>query len=299
MIKYLYLNDKSNFDFCMEIDKGSCTIGAFDGIHLGHLKIFNELINNSEGYKKIIITFSNHPDYSLNKRDDFGLINSNEEKIEIFNELGFDYAIFLDNMFLEYDYSNFNKLLKKLNIQKIFLGNDFHYGKNGIGDINTLKKDFLVSIVSDYYYNDKRLSSTLIRLLLIEGKIKELNKLLVKPFSIEGTIKSGNKIGRTIGFKTANIDYSNKFRLLKYGVYSCNVIVNNKTYNGLANYGNYPTVNVNNKPILEVYIIDFDKDLYGEKIIVIFRDYIREEKKFDSLEELKMQIKKDIGKAGN
>ena len=132
MIKVLYLNPLSPINKLLFNKESLLTMGAFDGIHLGHLEIFKKLKENSLNKNKIVLTFNNHPDYSLNKRDDYGVINTNEEKIAIFDELSFDIIVFLDNLFLEYDYLDFHQLIKEMNVSCIYLGNDFHYGKNGL-----------------------------------------------------------------------------------------------------------------------------------------------------------------------
>ena len=293
MKEVIYL-DSFDLSKCHFSSKLAITIGAFDGIHLGHMKIFNALINNNDGLSKAVITFTNHPDYSLKKRDDFGLINNESEKIRIFDKIGFDYVIFLDKMFLDLDYNEFNCFLFKINTEVIYLGKDFVYGKGGKGNINTLNNLFKVCVIEDYYYNGNRLSSTLIRNLLSSGNIKELNELLVEPFSISGVVTHGKEIGRSIGFKTANIDYSNKFRLLKHGVYFCIACIDEKEYKAICNFGIKPTIDSNNLPVLEIHILDFDQDIYGKDIKIILKEFHRDEIKFNSLEELKAQINDDV-----
>ena len=270
------------------------TVGAFDGIHKGHLGLFNKLI--SDNYKSGIITFSYHPDYLLNKRLDNGLINNTEEKIEIFTNLGIDYLFILDNEMVELSYQEFNELLKKLNVKKIAIGRDFHYGKNGLGSSATLKDVFETEIISYITHNNEKISSTYLRSLITEGKIKELNSLLLMPFKVKGEVIHGFNIGEKIGVKTANL-INIKYQLLRHGVYYCHIELNGNKYRGIANYGVNPTFSRNLDPIFEVHIFNIDEDLYGQIIEVTLVDFMRDEIKFKNELELKNQIEDDMRKA--
>ena len=293
-MKTIYLN-KDNLNI-LNNDELDITIGAYDGIHQGHLEVLKDLVLGKVSKYTAVLTFKTHPDIYLHKRSDDGFIESLEEKEDIFKNMNIDYLIILDNEILNYTYLEFNSFLKKLNVKRVVVGSDFVYGKGAEGSINTLKNDFIVSIVDLVKDEKGKLSSSGIRKALKNGNIEEVNRLLENDFSISGIVSHGEGIGKTIGFKTANINTPNIYHDLRKGVYQVKVIINSKEYLGIGNFGFNPSINEVTKPRLEVHIFDYDEDLYNKYIKVVFVRFIRDEKKFSSIEELIKQIKEDIKK---
>jgi riboflavin kinase/FMN adenylyltransferase len=183
-------------------------------------------------------------------------------------------------------------------VRKLIVGYDHHFGKNREGNYTQLKKmggqyGFEVEEVPAQYIDDVPVSSTKIRKALSEGNIKLANRMLGYNYSITGRVIPGNKIGRTIGFPTANIEIGDAYKLICLGgVYACKVEVEGKVYNGMGNIGTRPTVGINGI-VTEVHIFDFDMDIYGKEITISFIDRIRDEKKFESLDALHEQLEKD------
>ena len=278
--------------------ENSCvTIGFFDGLHLGHKKIINSLINNEKNnnLKSVVITFSDDVlSYFKVSNPIFPLKN----KIEFFESLNIDYLLVLsikDN-FVNLDANSFlNKILKPLNCKKIVCGNDFSFAKNKEGNTEFIKNNtnIDIEIVDDVYFNNNKVSSSYIRMLLLNGKVDIANKLLLHPFFIESKVIKGKQIGRTINFKTANLEINDSCYLLKNGVYFGKIIVLNKEYEALINVGINPTINDENNLKIEANILNFNEDIYDDKITAIFTLFKREELKFNSLIDLKNQIEKD------
>ena len=270
------------------------TIGAYDGIHDGHIAVINELINHKKSKNSAIITFRNHPDIYLHKRIDEGFIETLEDKELIFSALGVDYLIILNELFLDLTYQEFNDFLKKINVKRVVVGSDFVYGKKALGNINTLKKDFIVSVVSLINDSEGKISSSTIRKALNEGRIEDANRILKHPFTVSGIVEHGDKVGTRLGFKTANLDLGDKYHYLRLGTYKVKVLLDNKWYQGIANFGYNPTIKLQSRPRLETHVFDYNGNLYGKNITVSLLKFIRDEKLFDSKEELIKQIEQDI-----
>ena len=280
------------------------TLGTFDGVHKGHLKILKKL--NSEAkknkLKSIVLTFFPHPRNVLNPISNLRLINTIKERTELFKKSGIDILIThpFDKNFSELSPEKFVKgiLVDKLNVKKILIGYDHRFGKNRAAGIKDLKKfglkyDFQVIEISVKEQNNVSISSTKIRKLIEDGNIKKAKSYLGYEFSLEGVVIKGNAIGRTIGFPTANLKIKEDYKLIpKRGVYIINTFFDNKKVFGMMNIGVKPTIKLE-KETVEVNFFDWSKDLYGETIKVFMLDYIRDEKKFNSLIELENQIKID------
>ncbi len=291
---------KSNFNIT--------TIGSFDGIHLGHKKILQTITKKAKknNGKSILITFWPHPRYVLKKNNDFKLLTSLDEKIKIFEENKIDilYVIDFSLKFSKVSAYNFvkNILLDELKTNCILIGYNNNFGKNREGNIKYLEENkniFNIDIISIPKQSvDKiSISSTKIREHLINGKIQSANQLLGRKYSINGKVVRGNGIGRKINFPTANIQINEPKKLLpKNGVYAVKVILNKKTYLGMLNIGYKPTIE-NKKKTIEVNIFKFSKDIYNNKISIVFIKRIRNEKKFKNLNELKKQLIIDKKKA--
>lgn len=291
-MKIVELKDLDHFKYNSVV-----TLGFFDGMHLGHQLIFNTLKNKALklGYKSVVITFSDDV-LELFKMSDS--ITSLNDKLEIFEQLGIDYCLVLsikDN-FMNLSAKEFiNNYLEKLNCKVIACGSDFSFAKKKEGNINFIKEntDYEVILVDDVYIDDIKISSTLIRNLLGQGNIPLANKLLYKGFKITSKVINGKEIGRTIGYKTANLKITPSCNLLKHGVYFASVVINNNIYKAMVNVGFNPTINDNKTLKVEVHILDFSSNLYESVIDVSFICYHREEIKFDSLDKLKEQLAKD------
>lgn len=286
------------------------TIGNFDGAHLGHLKIINQLKNIAQenSLKSAIITFEPHPLSFFQPQNNKNYrITSLSQKLKIFQDLNIDFVIVLkfNKNLSQISAQNFIEkiLIEKLNSSAFIVGYDFTFGKNREGDYSFLKNyidekrlKFKLEQVSKVEINNKICSSSLIRNLIKDAKIKQANQLLIKNFTISGIVNEGKKLGRTIGFKTANLLTKPHIINPKFGVYKSKTFIHhlNKNFNSITNFGIKPSVKNDLLANFETHIFDFDDNLYGKKISIELIDFIREEKKFSNLDELKKQIKNDI-----
>lgn len=293
--------------------KAALAIGNFDGIHKGHLAVINKakLIAKEKKIKLGILTFEPHPKSFFRKHYDFFRLTNFREKFIILKNHKIDFLVNIkfDSEFLKISAEKFilNNLIKELNVSDVVTGFDFVFGNNKTGDVELMKsysdktKKFIYHEVSEIKQKNIEISSSVIRNLLRKGMIKEANNLLSRNWRISSIIISGKKNGRKIGFKTANVKV-NKFCNLAYGVYLVKVQIpmmfKMKYFYGIANYGVKPTVE-NKDPLLEVHIFDFNENIYSYRMNVEFINFIRSEKKFESLEKLKSQIIKDIEQAKN
>ncbi len=275
----------------------------FDGVHLGHKSIIDELIKvgTNNNLETAILTFWPHPRFVFNPNEDLKLLNTLEEKKYLMEKYG------IDNLFLKEFDEEFRNLtgeefvrqilVDKLHIKYLIIGYDHSFGKNKSGNFELLQKlskelDFKVEQMEAINIHENNISSTKVRNALLEGNIKEANEMLGYSYSVSGTVTHGKKIGRTIGYPTANIETDSIKLLPKKGAYIVETFVNNKQYKGMLSIGTNPTVN-GDKLTVEVYILNFDEDIYDQKITVKFRDYLHEEIKFESLEKLIERLDED------
>ena len=280
------------------------TLGTFDGVHIGHQKIIKKLIKEATilDCESTLLTFFPHPRMVLKQDVEIKLINTIKEKIALFEEQGLQNLIIhpFDATFSELLPEEFVKkiLVDQLHLSKIIIGYDHKFGKNRSADINDLilfgeKYNFEVEQISVKELNEISISSTKIRAALLDSDIQLANKFLGYNYTLNGEIIEGNKIGRTINFKTANLKIDETYKLIpKNGVYLVQSVIDNKLYYGMMNIGNNPTVNGKIQSI-EIHYFDFNKDIYTKKITVNILEFIREEIKFESLDELKNQLVKD------
>lgn len=293
-----------SFDTVIVDSPTAVTIGMFDGLHLGHLKVIYGCISTSQTnqLKTCVITFSNHPaDHFTGKRNE--LLMPMQEKIDAFKNLGIDYLVILpfDAYIVELPAKNFiqEHLIGRLKAEKVVLGYDNHFGKNREGSISFINEHFgdvLETIAIDVAKVDEVIvSSSQIKKYLSEGDITKANAMLGLPFSVSGIVVHGNQNGRKIGFPTANmaLKADNKF-IPQLGVYLCQVKIEAGLFFGLTNMGYRPTLNKDDGIHIETHLLDFDGELYGQRIEIQFIEKIRSEKRFDSFEDLKNQIAADL-----
>ncbi len=280
------------------------TLGTFDGVHLGHTAILDKIctIAKQENLESVLLTFFPHPRLIISNDSEIKMLNTMAEKAMLLEQKGIQNFIIhpFDKLFSELSPREFVEqvLIKQLNIQKIIIGYDHKFGKNRAADFNDLiafgkEFDFEVEEISAKQVNEVSVSSTKIRNSLLVGKVSLANEYLGYAYMLSGIVVKGNQLGRTIGFPTANIEIPESYKLIpKYGVYLVTAIVNNKSIFGMMNIGLKPTLG-DNVPSIEVHLLDFSEDIYGQKIQVNVIERLREEQKFESFEALKLQLEVD------
>ena len=295
-----------NFNIKKKFKNSAIAIGNFDGFHLGHQKVIKKgkYIARKNNLKFGLLVFHPLPVMFFNKKLKNFRIDSLKQKIESSKKLGIDFLIIrkFDRNFSKTSAENFIRLIlhKKLKAKLIFISRNFRFGKNRAGDIHLLKKkenlmNYKTQTILPFKRKNKIISSTLIRKNIKKGKINFVNKMLGRAWAFEGVVKRGEKRGRQIGFPTCNLDLGN-YMVPKSGVYSSVIIINKKIKKkGIVNIGYKPTFG-KNKLLLEAHIFGLKKNLYDKSIKVMLTKFIRKEKKFKNITQLKKQIKKDIGK---
>ena len=280
------------------------TIGNFDGVHLGHKHVLESLVNQSQsGFKSVVITFWPHPRRILNPEfANLKFLTSIIEKTELLQNIGIEYLIILpfDLQMGEMTAHEFVQkiLIEGVRAKKVILGYDHRFGKDRAGGLdflqqNNTKFNLILEEIPQKEVDNIGISSSKIKSFLMEGKISDANLLLGRNYSISGKVVEGKRLGRTIGFPTANIELEFEEKLLPgVGVYAVRILYDSRYFKGMMNIGYRPTVSGNNLS-LEVHIFDFSEDIYGKFISIEFVEFIREESKFASLEELKLQLYRD------
>ena len=283
------------------------TLGIFDGVHRGHRTLIDSLVSRAREAKgeSVVITFSPHPRLVLEKGHlNLSFLTTMEEKKVLLEKANVDHLIILEfnKEFSKIQACDFIKdiLVKKIGTKHLIIGYNHHFGRRGEGDFSTIKQcseslDFRVEQVQGFLTEEGTISSSLIRQKLLMGKLDEANSLLGYYYTVTGTVVSGKQIGRSIGFPTANIKPDDKYKLIPgNGVYAVEVQIDGVNYQGMLSIGSNPTVNTDTRiRSIEVHILDFKKDIYGKKISVIFRKRLRDEKKFDNIEQLAKQMELD------
>ena len=285
------------------------TLGTFDGIHLGHQQIIKRVIECSEENKlrNLIITFHPHPRKVINPEMQLKLLTTNEEQINILEKLGVQ-NLFIINFTKEFsqltpDEFIKNYLVDKIGLSRIVIGYDHHFGKGRGGDVEFLlaagkKYDFEILQIQPFIIDDEPVSSTKIRAALEAGDINKVNKMLGRYYSFSGVVVEGDKRGRELGYPTANIKLSDEDKMLpQIGIYAVLVEIDGIEHKALLSIGKRPTFYNDGKVVPEVYIYDFNNDIYGKEIKVNLIQKLRGEEKFNSAEELikQMNIDKENG----
>ncbi|MDU2489250.1 MAG: bifunctional riboflavin kinase/FAD synthetase [Clostridium celatum] len=277
-------------------------LGSFDGLHLGHLSLVRKVksLAVENGGKSIVFTFKNHPRRFININNKIELIMTNEEKINVLQKEGIDILAFkdFDEKIMKMMPDEFiNWLCKTYNVKGIVVGFNFKFGYKNLGDVKLLKKfeeeyRYKLYVMEPCKIEDEIISSTNIRKELSDGNVRKAFNMLSRPYMLSGKVIDGKKLGRTIGFPTANLEINKQKVIPKKGVYYTNVKVNEKIFKGITSVGNNPTVN-GQELTVETYILDFSNDIYGKEINIYFIDRIRDEIKFNNIHELIAQLKKD------
>ena len=282
------------------------TVGTFDGVHIGHRTILERIkeLAKEEGGESVLLTFWPHPRLVLFPDDnELKLLSTLEDRIELLEESGIDHLIIHP---FSIDFSRITALeyvrdilVKEINVSKLVIGYDHHFGRNREGNLEELKNmapdyGFEVEEISAQEIDDVNVSSTKIRNALLEGDLTKANEFLGYRYSVTGKVVKGQRIGRSIGFPTANVEPLKPYKLIPgEGVYSVIVNCGGHLYRGMANLGSRPTVSNSDQRVLEVNLFGFEGDLYEKEIKVTFVDRIRDEIKFDSLDQLSAQLQKD------
>ena len=277
------------------------SIGGFDGIHLGHQALFKKAFDVSNAMFQIV-TFNEIPKIYFNK--DLKPLMDQDQRSSIFEKLLPKNIIFLDfksvNKMNAQEFCQF--LEHNLQTEKLVIGKDFRFGNQRVGDVNTLINYFgeeNVTLLDDFLISSEKVSTTKIRLFYAQGKIKEAEKYLGRPISYTGTVVRGKRLGSSIGFPTANVQLHNLTQLPRFGVYAVRVHIDKKTYLGCLNIGINPTVEANLDTKIEIHILEFDEIIYDKDISFELIEFIRDEKKFESIDDLTAQIQLDVDKIKN
>lgn len=289
-MKVVFLNNFNDLD--LNLKNLSLVLGYFDGVHIGHSQLISFAKSMSEGGDLAVLTF----DKPLKSIE--GCLTNLDTKKEIMKSLGVDYLLVIvcDDNFKKMSYVNFiNKVLKALKPTKLFCGLDFRYGYGAQGDVQFLKERFndvyVLNYVNDHYGN--KISSSEIKDLILEGKITEANRWLGREYMITGIVSHGKSNGKTLGFPTANLIPDTNYVIPKNGVYVTRCKVDGVIYPSITNIGTHPTINELLVPSIETFLIGYEGNLYGEEISLYFDEFLREEQKFNSIDELKAAIEKN------
>lgn len=272
----------------------SICLGYFDGVHLGHQTLIKYARKNAK-YTLGLLTFNKPISTLVDNGKNKEVLTSLDDRFKIISKLGVDYYFVLqiDKHFTELFDMEFIEMLKKMNVKEIFVGKDFRYGAKASGTIYTLQDYFDVKVIDIENVDGEKVSTQRIGSMIQNGDISLANDLLGHNYNMVGTIIHGNHIGTEIGYPTINLKLSDNYVLPKFGVYKTICYVDNVPHTSITNVGVKPTIG-ENKPNVEVHLLNFNGDVYGDVVNLEFIKFIREEKKFSSLEELKAQIKKDI-----
>lgn len=286
-------------DIKEENKKRVVALGFFDGIHKAHQSIIGRAVEAVEkDYISAVITLDKSPKEYFGKTSEESLTPTNK-KNELLKNLGVNEVYYLEfneklqNLSAE---EFINNILKKLNVEKVFCGFDYRFGFKGLGTPELIKDRGIEAIVLEKEkIDDEKISTTVLKEFVRKGEFSKYKEYAGRFYSITGSVVKGRQLGRTINFPTANLELDGKYLLPETnGVYITKIKVNNKIYKSITNIGYNPTVSdEKNKKFIETHILDFDEDIYGEKIEIYFYEFLRKEQKFESFDHLKEQLKLD------
>ena len=285
------------------------TLGVFDGLHLGHQRIMETVVERARAVDAVptAITFDPHPRAVLHPESSPPLLQTLDQRLANLEVLGIEQAIVIQ---FDHDFSRqpaedfISEIIHdRLHAKEVHLGKDFAFGRNRGGNIALLKKmsselEFVAEEVPEVRLRGHRISSSKIRNLLSEGRVNLVRRMLDRPYGVEGVIERGARRGHTIGFPTANLRPHNRV-IPKFGVYATATLVDGAWRRSITNIGVRPTIESDADPSIETYLFDFDGDLYGDVLRVRFLHRIRDERKFNGIDELKSQIERDSDRALN
>ena len=283
-----------------ENKKRVAALGFFDGIHKAHQKIIGSAVVEAteKGFKSAVITLDKSPKEYFGKTSEESLTPTNK-KNELLTSLGVDEVYYLEfneklqNLSAE---EFINNILKKLNVDKVFCGFDYRFGFKGLGTPDLIRDSGIeVIVLEKEKIDEEKISTTVLKEFVRKGEFSKYNEYTGRFYSISGLVVKGRQLGRTINFPTANLELDGKYLLPETnGVYITKIKVNNKIYKSVTNIGYNPTVSdEKNKKFIETHILDFNEDIYGEKIEIYFYEFLRKEQKFESFDHLKEQLKLD------
>ena len=277
-------------------------LGFFDGLHLGHQELIKKTIKLAKKYNKRagLLTFTSYGNTKISKHNTNKVILTNHDKNKILESYGLDLLTYIefDKECMETSKEDFISFLKEeLNCFGVVVGTDYRFGYKGEGNTTFLKtqesKNFIVNVINPLKIDNEVVSTTKIIDYLRLGNIEKVNQYLGRNYSISGVVKEGFHVGTTLEFPTANVEFDDNLIAPLFGVYGVKVFVDNKEYLGISNIGIRPSINTLDHPLIETNIFDYHGDLYDKKIKIEFIYFIRKEKKFNSINELKEQIKLD------
>ncbi|WP_191561696.1 bifunctional riboflavin kinase/FAD synthetase [Metabacillus idriensis] len=293
----------------LEMPKLAMALGYFDGVHRGHQEVILTAKKTAEekGLKSAVMTFDPHPSVVLRKEiQHVETITTLEDKIELIGKLGIDYLFvvqFSEEFAALLPQEFIDEYIIRLNVKHVIAGFDYSYGRLGKGTMETMpfhsRGEFEQTTIAKQTDHDRKISSTLIREVLRSGDVAYAGQLLNRPHRVHGTVIHGDKRGRTIGFPTANIELDGAYIIPPTGVYAVQFQLDGDTYNGVCNIGYKPTFYDEKKvkPSIEVHVFEFNKSIYGKNVSIIWYKRIRSEQKFNSIDELIVQIGKDKASA--
>lgn len=290
-----------------KIRNATVSIGIFDSVHRGHQKIIKKLVREAarEKKKSLVITFHPHPRKILNPRARIPFITSLEHRLRLIEKLGVDFFLIIKftkalSQMLPDDFID-GILVRALNVRALIVGDNFLFGRKEKGNLALLRKaskdhGFKLFAVKPVKIKNKIVSSTRLRHAIEKGDLKNASLMLGRPVTVLGTVVKGRKVGRKLGFPTANIDPHHE-AIPPGGVYAVDVRLENKTYSAVLNIGRRPTFGVNIDPTIELHVLNFKQDIYKKDVEIIFKKKIRNERRFSSVKSLQKQIKIDIQRA--
>lgn len=287
-----------------EIESTVMALGYFDGIHLGHQRVIHtaKKVAEERGFKSAVMTFHPHPSVVLGKKEaHVEYITPLRSKEKVIASLGIDilYVVKFDEAFANLLPQQFvDDYIIGLNVQHVVAGFDYSYGRLGKGTMETLpfhaRGEFTQTVIEKVEFQEEKVSSTLLRKYIRSGEMEQIPAVLGRPYTVEGTVVHGDKRGRQIGFPTANVALNDEYLLPPVGVYAVRMKVNDEWHEGVCNIGYKPTFNESEKQLsIEVHLFEFQRDIYDESVVVEWHMRIREEKKFNGIDELVAQIAKD------